>query len=220
MNIRLWQFLSVFVASICCAGARPALMFSWEPVTNCDCVVTTYRIHWGVESCGYTNYLDVGNVTSATFSEDLVPGGHYYFSLTAVDDGGIDGDYSEELDFWMPGGTNSIPTLSPVIDYTVRSGMTSDPIEITIADSETSAEELYVGAGSAQYEMLPYTSFSWSGSGTKRTLRITPVGERSGKATVVVWVNDRNNNSSSRTFTVTVLGLRPGSPSSFRFRVP
>lgn len=72
---------------------------AWDAVPDSD--VIGYRIHYGVVSGLYVETLEVGNTTSATVS-GLAGGMTYYFAVTAVDAGGLESDYSEEIRF-VPG---------------------------------------------------------------------------------------------------------------------
>lgn len=85
--MRFWLFI-LFV--IQCPGA----ILEWDrnPETN----VVAYRVYWGPASRAYNNVLTVTNIT-ATVSNSMMAPGTNYFAVTAVDDGGLESDFSDEV---------------------------------------------------------------------------------------------------------------------------
>ena len=55
-----------------------------------------YRIYYGTCSGIYTSRVDVGNVRRFTIS-NLEEGKVYYFAITAYDEHGVDGRFSDEI---------------------------------------------------------------------------------------------------------------------------
>lgn len=72
----------------------------WQPPSkNVDGTPSTdisgYVIYHGYSSGDYTNWVDVGNVTSYTITD--LPRGVRFFALTAYDTMGTESDFSNEL---------------------------------------------------------------------------------------------------------------------------
>jgi len=65
---------------------------SWETVAG----ASGYKLYYGTSSGNYSNYLDVGNVTSRIVS-DLTNGKIYYFAVTAYYETGAESNYSNEV---------------------------------------------------------------------------------------------------------------------------
>lgn len=69
---------------------------SWEPATEPG--VTGYKLYYGTESRSYSELLDVGSVPVAQLS-GLSDGTTYYCSVTAYNSAGLEGGFSEEIQF-------------------------------------------------------------------------------------------------------------------------
>ena len=75
------------------AARAASVSLAWDASASTN--VVAYRVYWGHASGAYTNDVQVGNVLTATVS-NLVAGCSYYFAATAVDDSGLESDYSNE----------------------------------------------------------------------------------------------------------------------------
>ncbi len=84
--------LVALAAGVAHAGT---ISIAWDPVSDAD--VAGYKVYWGTSSRNYTNWKDVGNVTSTTLT-DLDPCTRYYIAVKAYDSGGLESDaFSDEL---------------------------------------------------------------------------------------------------------------------------
>lgn len=104
-SLPFWLFL------MCCFSAianpptnpPPALVCGWthSPSTN----VVAYRVYWGPSTRLYTNSIQVAYVTSATIT-NVFRNTWYWVSATAVDDNGLESDYSNEVQVRVPNKPN------------------------------------------------------------------------------------------------------------------
>src|SRR5689334_12018554 len=69
---------------------------AWDP--SPDPTVVGYNLYCGDASHSYTNLLDAGNATVATWS-NLVPGVRYYFAATTYTLAGLESDFSAETSY-------------------------------------------------------------------------------------------------------------------------
>lgn len=99
---------------------------------------------------------------------------------------------------------NSPPTIANIVDLATNEDTATSSIAVTIDDAETAAAALTVAASSDNPTLLPPGSFVFGGSGTARTLIITPAANLSGSATVTVTVTDSDNATTTDTFVLTV----------------
>jgi hypothetical protein len=90
-----------------------AVTLGWDPSSSAG--VAGYRIYWGGASGSYTNYLDVGNATSASIS-NLSGGNPYFFSVTAYNTLSVESGFGNEISY-VP--TNTVVVTNPPIAGTV-----------------------------------------------------------------------------------------------------
>ncbi len=89
-----------------------------------------------------------------------------------------------------------------MIDVNTSTG----PIAFTVSDSQTTAQDLVITATSPNVALLPASSFSLGGSGTNRTLTITPRPGQFGSAPVYVHVTDAGGVTTTGSFQLYVQG--------------
>jgi uncharacterized protein (DUF1800 family) len=100
--------------------------------------------------------------------------------------------------------SNTPPTISDLVDATIYSGVASPAVEFAVADGELPAASLGVMAVSSNTALIPANGFTLGGTGSTRTISITPNANVTGTAIVTVSVGD-GLSSASDTFSVTVL---------------
>jgi hypothetical protein len=178
--------------------------------------VVAYRVYHGVASRSYTNQVTAGNTTSGTLS-NLVEGTTYFFAATAVNDLGVESEFSEELYYTIPEGPspNQPPTLNPLNNLSIaqNSGLQTVPLAGISAGAADEVQPLAVTASSSNPTLLPHPTVNYVSPNTTGTLTFTPAANAHGTATITVTVNDgqAQNSTVTRSFTVTVnpLGEAP-----------
>ena len=117
-----------FVFFNCSAFARDVNL-QWDPNSESD--LNHYVVYWGADSGSYSD--DSGDIgLDTTYTCSLPDDGQvYYFAVTAVDDAGLESDYSNEVstgDITNSGGSidSSIPTAD--------TGLSGDSADIIIID--------------------------------------------------------------------------------------
>ncbi len=86
---------------------------------------------------------------------------------------------------------NTKPTISEIADQNLCTNNTSPDVPFTVTDgTESPAGNLIVTAFSADPTFVPNSSIVLGGSGANRTIRVTPVANRSGNAIIYVMVDD------------------------------
>ena len=118
-----------------------SVTLTWSPVSG----ASGYKLYWGTNSGSYSNYLDVGNVTSYTIN-DLENDRTYYFVFTSYTKQGAESEYSNEVAITP---TDQTPPSPP-------SGLTfftsSKQVELRwnpVADAVS--YKVYYGVNSGQY---------------------------------------------------------------------
>lgn len=94
---------------------------------------------------------------------------------------------------------NDPPLISPIPHTNTLENVPTPPIAFTIGDRETPAAGLTVSGVSANPALVPNSpaNLSFDGSGTNRTLTLTPAPGRLGVAPITVTVSDGANTASS-----------------------
>jgi uncharacterized repeat protein (TIGR01451 family) len=98
---------------------------------------------------------------------------------------------------------NDPPTIGAVADQSVNANVTFGPLPIAIDDIDNDAASLTHSGTSSNQALVPDASIVFGGSGTSRSLTITPLPDRSGQTTIAVTVSD-GAASASTSFVVTV----------------
>src|SRR5688572_16148030 len=182
-----------------------SITVQWDP--SPDPNVVGYNFYYGAASRNYTNIIDVGNTTTATVS-NLVEGTTYYFAATAYNVLGIESVFSDELSYTVPLPANNPPTLNAISNVTLNEDVGSQAVSLagigTGAPNET--QTLTVTATSSNPGLIPNPTVTYTSPNGTGSLSFTPVANANGTATITVTVNDgqAQNNTLSRTFTVTV----------------
>ncbi len=99
--------------------------------------------------------------------------------------------------------TNTSPTITNVTDKTTNQNVTAGPFSFTIGDSQTAASVLTVQAVSLNSVLLPAANIALGGSGTSRTVTMTPAANKFGSAAVLLLVSD-GVNTTPETFILNV----------------
>src|SRR6185503_16489371 len=97
---------------------------------------------------------------------------------------------------------NSPPTISS-IPGVVTNEDKSVTIPFTIGDLETAADALVLSATSSNISLLPLTNIVFGGSGSDRTVTLSPLTNTFGTSTITLLVSD-GTFSSSNSFLLTV----------------
>ena len=106
-SVNLIVFLVIFLTCLSLAHAQQVTL-AWNPNTETD--LGGYKVYSGTASRTYPNISNVGNSTTCTIS-GLTAGSTYYFALTAYDNAGNEGGYSNEVTYTVP--TTPPPTSQP-----------------------------------------------------------------------------------------------------------
>jgi hypothetical protein len=98
--LRYWG-LVVVVMLMWCAGAEgaPDVTLAWDPSPETD--IAGYKLHYGLGSGQYDQFIDVRNATTAVVS-GLAVGQTFYFVVTAYNTAGIESLPSNEVSFTQP----------------------------------------------------------------------------------------------------------------------
>ncbi|MCL4180734.1 MAG: VCBS repeat-containing protein [Verrucomicrobia bacterium] len=98
---------------------------------------------------------------------------------------------------------NDAPSISPVPDQETLLGMPSAPVSFNISDIETAPEQLVLRGRSLRPELIPDANIQFGGSGSNRTVTVTPALGPPGAAEIEILVEDEAGDVATRRFLVT-----------------
>jgi len=101
-------------------------------------------------------------------------------------------------------GANGPPSVSSINSFNLPANGSSGLIAFTIGDIETPVGSLTLSSTSTNTTLLPTNNIVFGGSGSSRTVTITPVPGQEGTSVVKITVTDSSNATATTTFTVTV----------------
>lgn len=96
------------------------------------------------------------------------------------------------------------PMISAIADRSTPEGTPAGPITFLVADGEYASSALVVTAASSNTTLVPNGSIALAGTGSSRTVTVTPVAGRSGTADITLTVTDPTGLTATETFTLTV----------------
>ena len=123
-------------------------------------------------------------------------------TLTVTDPGGL----SNQVSFPFTVINNS-PQVSSIASIRMVPNSMTAPIDFTISDNETPADQLIVTANSFNPAVIPTNNIALGGSGANRTVTITSL--QPGIANIVINVTDTLGGTGGASFQVTVTNLPP-----------
>ena len=101
---------------------------------------------------------------------------------------------------------NDAPEISDISSKTIPQNSSTGEISFTVTDAETPAADLTLTKDSTNKSLVPIGNIVIGGSGSNRTVTVTPLENQSGSTTITVTVSD-GQKTSSGAFGVTVTGL-------------
>src|SRR5262249_23925293 len=93
--------------------------------------------------------------------------------------------------------SNTTPVISNLPPANTIANTPTGPIDFTIYDLETPSASLAVSGTSANQTLLPNANIMSGGSGSNRTVTLTPASGQVGATPVTVSVSDGTNSASS-----------------------
>jgi uncharacterized repeat protein (TIGR01451 family) len=107
---------------------------------------------------------------------------------------------------------NSPPTLSPIPDQNTTPGQPVGPIAFTVNDAETAPGNLTLSGVSSNPALVPNANIVFGGSGSNRTVTITPTAGQSGTSLISLVVRDASLAEAGEFFQLTVTALLNQAP--------
>lgn len=102
---------------------------------------------------------------------------------------------------------NDLPTITSIANQTIDEDTATGEIAFTLADVETAVSELYVTQSSNNETLIPNENIVISGTAANRTVKVTPLENQFGTATITLTIDDDIDatEATTQTFQVTVV---------------
>lgn len=133
----------------------------------------------------------------------------YVRDAAAGDVGQITGGWN--LTIITTAGANTPPLISAIADQGMFVNAAPSPVSFSVQDAETPAASLVLSASSSNPALVPGTNLAFGGSGTNRTITITPTAGQVGVSTITITVADAQGATASRSFEFRVISQESGS---------
>ena len=122
------------------------------------------------------------------------------FTYTASD--GYSGTHTASVIITVS-AENDAPTISDVADKTIERATNTGSISFSVSDVESAADSLTVTGSSSNTTLVPDANIVFGGTGTERTVTVTPAASEVSTAIITVRVSDGSAEVSD-TFVLTV----------------
>lgn len=189
----LLSLLCMGVLSLSSSAAEALL--NWNDNSNNE---AGFNVERSVEG-GSWEQIGTTGVDEASYSDVTVEAGvNYTYRVNAYNDFGVSG-YTNVASYYK----NVLPEIGAIANQAVEENGTSAAIVFSVSDFETAAAELVVSAASSNSSILTADGISLGGSGSSRTITLTPEYGASGSAVVTVTVDDGTDSVSTQ-FTLAV----------------
>jgi hypothetical protein len=175
-------------------GAATQAWFEYGLSTNYGTITPATSIGIGILPVAITN--EITGLLTAT---------NYHFRLVVSNNVGLSRG---------PGAvfliTNTLPTLQLSTNLLVIfPNCSSSVLSLTLGDLETPPDSLSITGIAQNTILLPPSSIQFGGSGSNRTLVVTPAAEQRGMTTLSVVVTDEHGGQKSKSITVRVEDFSP-----------
>lgn len=114
-----------------------------------------------------------------------------------------DGTSTTPTTFQLTVTDNQPPSISAISDQTLAANSSTGPIAFSISDGVVPAANLTLAKDSDNLTLVPLSGIVFGGSGSSRTVTVTPATGQQGSALITVTVSD-GSNPANRAFRVTV----------------
>jgi hypothetical protein len=98
---------------------------------------------------------------------------------------------------------NTAPTLSAIGNRTISGNTNTGPLAFTVSDDSTPAGSITLNKSSSNTNLVPPANIVFGGSGSNRTVTVTPAPGQGGSALIGIIAND-GTLSATNSFTLTV----------------
>jgi hypothetical protein len=152
------------------------------------------------------NYASPGTTGSISFTPVAYAFGSANVTVT-VNDGGASNNLVSRSFTVTVNQINQPPIISAIANQATTQDTATPPLPFVVGDPDTAVSNLTVSASSSLPTLVPTNNIVFGGSGSNRTVTLTPMPGQSGYANITLTVRD-GSLASSTTFRLTVTAGR------------
>jgi hypothetical protein len=186
-------------------GFSAQVILNWDDNSNDE---LGFKIERALADLVFTEIAKVGpNITTYT-DATLTASTVYAYRVSAFNASGASGftnlvttDGGTSTIAILP--TNTPPSISDIKEQAVVQGNSTGALSFTVADAETSPGVLSLSGASSNPTLVPAAGIVFGGTGSTRTVTVSPAANQSGTAIITVTVSD-GALTATNSFVVTV----------------
>ena len=198
--IRRW-LVAAFAVLIASTSVRAAqFTLTWADNSSNE---TGFRIERSTDGTSFAEIATVGANVVSYVDAGLPNSTTYSYRLCAYNTAGNSAYSNVATGTTPPPASNNAPTISNILNQTINVGTNTGALAFTVGDVETAAGSLTLSRASSNTTLVPTANIVFGGSGSSRTVTVTPAAGQTGSATITVTVSD-GSLSANDTFVVTV----------------
>ena len=167
-------------------------------------IVTRFELSTGLSTIWLNPTIETDPSVTASDAPAIIAVTSYAFRQA----GGIGANLIDNLkigtSFADVAGANSPPSISPIATQRIPANSVAGPLAFTIGDIETPASGLTVTAASTNQTLVPNANVVLGGSGSSRTVTVTPAAGEQGVTSIRIGLTDGDGLSVTNSFLVFV----------------
>ena len=105
--------------------------------------------------------------------------------------------------------TDAPPVISEITNLAIAVNSSTGPVPFSVGDDKSAANDLLLSGLSSNTNLVPNANIVFGGSGSNRTVTVTPAANRNGLAVITITVTDTSGLASSDSFALTVSSHPP-----------
>ena len=205
-----WAFALLLVSAMPVSASQVSL--AWNDNSTNE---TAFKIERALSNLAFVQVGTVGANVSTYVDTTVSPATAYWYRVRASNASG-DSSYSNVITVTSPSVQGTAPVISNIADMTISAGSSTGALAFTVSDAQTAAGSLVVSGASSNTTLISNAAIVFGGSGSNRTITVTPAAGQAGTATITVTVSD-GGMSASDTFVVTVNAASGTAPQTLAF---
>ena len=116
--------------------------------------------------------------------------------------------FSRSFTVYVKASSSAIPTITSIAGQTISEDTSTAALAFTVGSSQTSASLLTVSGSSSNPALVPNSNIVFGGTGSNRTVTVTPLPNQFGSATITLSLIDPNLSAGTNTsFLLTVTSV-------------